>query len=283
MVNPGSKSGFAGGIDPKLLRNDCGTPEKFGLAYCARDARQKPVYALIGDSKAAALFQGLFRTSHRGGRWLFMGGNNNQGSPAPILSENPIYERYQDLANIALNRVIAREEIEWVVLVAATRVLFDLNTDKSIESLPANENYDEALLGMGRAVNRLLAAGKKIILLVDNPTFPDPKDCMNRQTGSEVVNRLLLNNPNEKCSITIEHHLELSAQYRQLLREIAARNPYTVKIFDTTRYLCDSDKGVCRSHKDGRLLYSYSDHISDYAAGLIGRGINDFLRAEKKN
>jgi hypothetical protein len=29
--------------------------------------------------------------------------------------------------------------------------------------------------------------------------------------------------------------------------------------------------------KNDRLLYSYSDHISDYAAGLIGKELNGYL------
>ena len=37
-------------------------------------------------------------------------------------------------------------------------------------------------------------------------------------------------------------------------------------------------KGLCEISKNGRLLYSYSDHISDYSAGLIGRPLNEWLK-----
>ena len=49
-------------------------------------------------------------------------------------------------------------------------------------------------------------------------------------------------------------------------------------IVDTTPYLCDEEQGLCLAHKNGRRLYEYSDHISDYAAGLIGEGLNGMLR-----
>jgi len=42
--------------------------------------------------------------------------------------------------------------------------------------------------------------------------------------------------------------------------------------------MCDESKGLCEISKNGRLLYSYSDHISDYSAGLIGRPLNEWLR-----
>jgi hypothetical protein len=35
---------------------------------------------------------------------------------------------------------------------------------------------------------------------------------------------------------------------------------------------------VCLPVKDGRLMYWLTDHVSDYAAGLIGRELNDLVR-----
>lgn len=278
LLNPDKRSGFDGGFSKKYLLDDCGvTGKDKKFAYCTQDLRQTPRFAMIGDSKAAALFTGLFRTSKEGGRWLFMGGNNKYGSPAPVLSDQPIYKRYQRLAGAAINGVISQDNIETVALVTATRVLFNLENDRTIKDLPSNTNYQLALDGLGRAVNKLVTAGKNVVLVVDNPTFPDPRDCMERETSSMFLNRLLLGGPNEDCSIKIEKHVSLSSKYRELLLEIAAMHPNRVHVFDTMKYLCDMEAGVCRSHKDGRFLYSYSDHLSDYGAGLIGKGLNEYL------
>ena len=159
----------------------------------------------------------------------------------------------------------------------ATRSLFDLKTDYSIEGLPASPLYKEARDGLLAAIERLVRAGKQVVMVVDNPTLPYPKDCIERRTSSELLNNILLKEENTKCSLSLEHHLELSSQYRQLLTEVAANDPEHITVFDTIEYLCDTRIGVCKSHKNGRLLYSYTDHISDYAAGLIGRDLNAYL------
>ena len=41
--------------------------------------------------------------------------------------------------------------------------------------------------------------------------------------------------------------------------------------------MCDMPQEVCLPNKNGRVLYSGTDHISDYAAGLIGRDLDEFL------
>jgi hypothetical protein len=65
------------------------------------------------------------------------------------------------------------------------------------------------------------------------------------------------------------------------LTRLEKNNPGAVTIFYTTPILCDEKKGLCEISKNGRLLYSYSDHISDYASGLIGKPLNELLRAQK--
>jgi hypothetical protein len=66
------------------------------------------------------------------------------------------------------------------------------------------------------------------------------------------------------------------------LAKLEKNNPGIVKIFYTTPILCDESKGLCEISKNGRLLYSYSDHISDYSAGLIGRPLNEWLQGLNK-
>ena len=163
------------------------------------------------------------------------------------------------------------------MLVTATRVLFRLKTDFSIADLPNSKHYNKALEGLIRATDKLVQAGKKVILLVDNPTLPDPKDCLDRTTSSAILNALLVKKVNERCKVDINRHLELSKKYRDLLNEVAQQNPSMIKILDPTSRLCDMEEGICRSHFNGHRLYRYTDHISDYAAGLIGKDINAFV------
>ena len=64
-----------------------------------------------------------------------------------------------------------------------------------------------------------------------------------------------------------------------VLMEIQRRYPGQVEIFDATDILCERPLNVCSSARGKRALYSYSDHVSDYAAGMIGRELNAFLAA----
>lgn len=251
----------------------------FGI--CRQDSRQIPKYALTGDSKAGVLWKGLFRQSTENGRWLVISnGKGVNATPINVLSGNEIYKPYQLLTNIAIEAISKTKSIETVVLVTATRNLFQLKNDYSIEDLPTSKNYEAALDGLNRTTSKLISAGKKIVIVVDNPTFPDPKDCLSRTTSSKSLNYILhlyQKEPNWRCQLDISRHIELTKKYRDLLIEVKSKNPDKIKIFDTTEHLCDLNLGVCLPYKNGHFLYGVTDHISNYAAGLIGRDLNDFL------
>ena len=279
QLNPGMDTQWDG-RDRGVLTGGCGIEndqQRRLFAECSQDSRNTPRYAILGDSKATALFRGVVRTSDEKGRWLCIGGNGPNGAPAPIISNEKIYAEHQKLTRIAMQALIENKNIDIVVLVVASRTLFKLKTDSSIESLPQSEHFEAAHEGLNIAIQKLVQAGKKVILVVDNPTLPDPKNCIARRTSSQMLNKLLLNDKSGRCQIALDRHLQLSQNYRKLLTEIAANDPQNIVVFDTLKYLCETDPAVCRSYKNGRLLYSYTDHISDYAAGLIGKELNAFL------
>jgi peptidoglycan/LPS O-acetylase OafA/YrhL len=76
------------------LLSSCGlTSESLKLIpVCQQDSRSPIKYALLGDSKASAMWRGLVKTSDSSGRWLFIGGscsgrpNRNRFSTAGIAS-----------------------------------------------------------------------------------------------------------------------------------------------------------------------------------------------------
>jgi hypothetical protein len=177
----------------------------------------------------------------------------------------------------ALKSLAENKQVEIVLIATATRSLFRLKNATDIEDLDASPNYQIALDGLQRTVDVLKAAGKKVVFLIDNPTLPHPEDCMPRVTTSEVFNRLLKQTLNQRCQLPLERHLELSRKYRLLLSTLAANNKGTVTLFDTIPFLCNQIEKVCSTTKDGRLLYGGTDHISDHAAGLIGRELNVYL------
>lgn len=272
------KSGFEG-ADNGVAVEGCGVDanEAKLFADCVHDPRKTVRYALLGDSKAASIFGGLVRTSSEQGRWLFIGGNNGNGAPVPVISTNEIYAPFQKLASIALNAISKNKNIETVVLVMATNNLFPLNNNTSIEELPKTKYYPAALEGLDNAVSELTTAGKKVVLLVDNPTLPDPHDCLPRKIKYGIISALLKPTPIPACGVSVARHLELSQRYRELLDEVASRHPDQVAVFDTLKYMCDVDAKMCLPYRNGHMLYSYTYHISDYAAGLIGHDLNLYL------
>lgn len=277
-LNPILSSGFDGGTENHFAEG-CETTKQISdtFAVCAHDSRGPIRYALIGDSKADSIFAGLVRTSTEKGRWLIMGGNGDNGAPVPVFSNEEIYKKYQLPIHRAVDAVIANPNIKTVLFVAAARNLFHLKNDSSIEDLPESKNYDLAFQGISQVTEALIKANKKIIFLIDNPTLAQPEDCIQRHFSIRLISQILPKEINPHCLITIEKQQELQKQYLGLLDQIQKAYPKNVSLFPTIKYLCDEHSEVCTSTKNNRLLYSYSDHISDYAAGLIGKDLNEVI------
>jgi peptidoglycan/LPS O-acetylase OafA/YrhL len=273
------ESGFDGGW-PKYGRScDFVKPEDRSLFYCAVDARGSPRYALIGDSKAGALFQGLFRTADGNANWLYIG-SGDSGPLVPVISDDPIYRIYKKRpVEVALQIINKMESVDTVVIATSARALFQLKVDYSIEDLPESKSYAPARRGLGWVVSELISKGKRVVLLVDNPTLPHMDHCINRKTASDLLDGLLVKSSDGSCFLPIEKHRRLSKIYRDMLYEIEAEHHGKVFVFDATDILCDVQSGVCPPFKNDRPLYGVTDHISDYGATLVGRSLNDFLNS----
>lgn len=289
-LNASLTTGWDGG-DHGYPVSGCGIPDeatrKLFLA-CAMDRRPTVRYALLGDSKAQSLFPGLVRTSDSRGRWLLIGGNGPNGPFVPLLSETA--RDSERLTRRAIDAVVANPSIDTVVLVSATRILFGIN-ERIDDGNQANYDYHylarlpeagtvrEVSASLTRAIDILVSGGKHVVIVVDNPALPEPQDCIARKTAIEPLNAVLPTY-NQDCHIPLATYEAHIAVYRKLLAEIADRHHGAVRIFDPTDIYCDARAGVCGPIRNGRLLYAYTDHISDYAAGLVGIRLNELLGRE---
>ncbi len=255
---------------------DADAAKKFEV--CQSDVRGVARFALLGDSKAAALAPGIFRESGPGGYWLFIGGSNRSGALIPVVSDAAQYAPFQELTKIALDGMAANREIEVVVLTTATRRLFGLENYDSIDDLPANKSFNLVLGGLDRTVDRLVKAGKKVVITVDNPALKEPKKCYSRASGLDFVNDFLQLIPNRSlCHITFDRHMELSKQYREVLEILEAKYAGKLRIFDPLNLLCDMKNRICASALNGVPLYGYSDHISERASVLVANKLIPFV------
>jgi peptidoglycan/LPS O-acetylase OafA/YrhL len=287
-INTDLKSGSDGGDQGNMIVECGNTTEQDRKLFrvCAQDKRGNVRFALLGDSKADSFHTGLVRTSTDHGRWLFIGGNGPNGSPTPLLSSYPDPNR--PLTNIAIKAIVENKDIEVVAIITAIRSVFTLSDGvkggnlatydyKYLEKLPASGRSDAAFKEMNRVVEIFVSAGKRVILVVDNPALPNPQDCINRRSSSDLVN-VFLGKFNNDCTIRLNDFKEQTKNYMNVLLNIQRTHPNSVRIFDPTEIYCDSTKGVCEAVREGRLLYSYTDHISDYASGLAGAGLNKFIQ-----
>ncbi len=273
----GKEAANDGGYPVKALE-ECGLSRDEQAKFtCLSDSRSPIKYALLGDSKALAILSGLMRTSTEGGRWLMIA-NGAKATPVPLISDHPAYKEYQPAILQAVQAINANPALENVVLVTATRNLFQLKNDTDIEDLDRSSFYEPARAGLQNTIDRFKSANKKVTIVVDNPTFPHPEDCLLRVTSSDLLNRFLKKTLNQRCLLPLDRHLHLSKKYRDLLNEIAIKNPDHVRIFDTTPFLCNVETRLCETKQNDKLMYVFTDHISDYAAGMIGKDLNHFLQ-----
>lgn len=284
--NAAIDSGFDGG-DMGYMIHECGIDENIRKLFriCAKDRRGNIRFALMGDSKAEALYGGLVRTSHESGRWLFIGGHGPNGAPTPLLAADPDPNR--PLTHHAIEAINNNGDIEVVVLVTAIRSLFTLSDGVKngnfstydpayLRNLSTSPRFDDAFTELNRVVDKFVTRGKKVVLVVDNPALPNPQDCIQRQASAKLMNSGL-GKTNPACTIQLDTFNTQIQLYRKLLNEIKSAHPISVDIFDPTDIYCDTKRRTCEATKNGKLMYSYTDHISDYAAGLVGVKLNRFL------
>ncbi|NML43831.1 acyltransferase [Ramlibacter sp. G-1-2-2] len=272
------RPGFQLDHDP-VLAEGCGLAEPSArgeVLRCLHDSRGPQRFALLGDSKAEALFDGLVRTSSPAGRWLFVGGTREHSSVVPVVSDLPQYRRNQVALRVALDAVARNPQVETVVIATATRSLYRLKREDTIKDLRANSNHAVARDGLRSVAAELLRAGKKVVLLVDNPTLPDPAQCLLplRFGVLQGMVESFASPVPQHCQITVQRHRELSEPYLRMLQQVRKLAPDRVTVVDTLPFLCDMVHGTCRSQDKEGALYSYTDHISALAATRIGAFLN---------
>lgn len=262
------------------LTDGCGmtSDESRAIANCVSDKRNTPVFAVLGDSKAAALFPGLVRNSTARGRWLLIGGSGAYGAPIPVISDAQPYRNFERLTVAASDAIARNPAIRVVVLTTAIRSLFRTDDDRYLENLPTSPNYQIARDGLDRMIAKLVAAGKTVVITIDNPSLADPLECMTRRTKPKFLAALFTHEMNRRCAISIDENHRRARIYLDLLGDLAAKWGRHLVLYDPVDALCIAAQDICPSERDGHLLYSYGDHISDYASSLMGRALMQLIR-----
>lgn len=255
------------GADRNHLHKECGLPEpeRQRFQFCLSSDGEAPRFAVLGDSKAEALFYGLARESKPGMRGVLI------GSVRPPKRGAPATDSRQTKNRLALQSVLDDPAIKVVVFIVALRSTFPVNGDTGFVEGNVAPAMADGIAAYSDAIHKIDAAGKRAMFVIDNPTLPDPRSCISGgMTSSDFLNQFIRRNPNARCTIRYADHLAGTKVYRQFAADILKANP-SLTIYDPTSLLCDTSRDECSISRDGKFLYSYSDHISDYANTLIAR------------
>ena len=93
-------------------------------------------------------------------------------------------------------------DVKIVAIVAATRQIFKLKSENSIADLET-KHFEPAFEGMQGMVRLLTASGKKVVLVIDNPTLAAPEDCEARTTYFAGLNWILGHAENTMCKLKL--------------------------------------------------------------------------------
>ncbi|WP_321789655.1 acyltransferase family protein [Paraburkholderia sp. J94] len=248
--------------------------------FCSTDKRATPRYAMWGDSKADAAYWGLVRHSQPGESWLLIA----RAGCAPTVSAEGVptagigQARCTEATATALRMLVNNSEIGTVVLTMAAR---DLLAPPSPDQHAPRTEPSDALAGVDNLVKVLMRAGKRVAFVIDTPTLAEPHQCMDRRPAAWEPVRSFLHidddvSANDRCAISYHAHLQATRAYRALVAQLQKRNP-DLLVYDPTPLLCDIRHDTCPMTVNGSFLYSYSDHISDYANGLIAPQLSHLL------
>ena len=273
LLNKEFVKGYDGGSRGNLI--SCGVLDEM----CRKDKRGNVRFAIMGDSKAGSLAPGLVRSSNDSGRWLVMSKAGVLMYPiqnAPLTTE------------LAIQAIVSNQDIEVVVLAGSIRSLFPGNYPAWVDGkyngaymyqfTPNQELLNKVFEHLSRGVDVFVSAGKKVVLVVDNPSLDEVRDCIKRVTSLTFFNRLLDGSNNNFCAVSLSEFYAHTKGYREMFAKIESNHPGSVFVFDPTDIYCDTAENVCKVFRYGRPMYGNTDHISDFAAGLVGAKLNGFIK-----
>ena len=263
-------SSLAMGADRSRLLRECLVAEENKKIFqtCWTDPKGQPRLAVIGDSKAEAIFYGLARESFADASWMML------GNMTPVASDFTRFDAKNTLrTNLATEALLKNKDIEVVLMGVALRSIFAVQETYSHESMVSSPHYQNSLLGLSKTVDQLEKSDKQVIFFMDHPGFPDPKSCISGgMTKNDFLNQFLNRKVNPRCSMTYEQYRFDSQRYFEFVADLKKLHP-KLYVYDPISLVCDIPNNRCEIAKDGRFLYSYGDHLSDYANSMIAKDL----------
>jgi len=212
--------------------------------------------AILGDSHAGTLFIGLSeRLPAR--EWGIAVYPVSCGAPYPRLATGladagarGVREEGHRLIELAYREVTSDPTVTTVLLAHNPKCSW--HDAKDLDD-PAADDRQAMASAMRRGLSALFAAGKRVILVLDNPALPfPPRECQPRPVPFRQPAR---------CSFPRQLYDQDPAfsQYRELALQMQREFP-RLELFDLAPLFCDD--AICRlADARGRLLYLDDNHL----------------------
>jgi hypothetical protein len=255
------------------FKQDCIDKFENGInekSYCLiENAELEPTALLVGDSHANHLYSGLIQNNALTGGNLL---NRGAGACFPFY-DNPSAANTMcpTLIDGLLEMAQTTTSIKTIIL--AGRAITELNEEHFLPKIntlgelnsTSNEENNPYLIfknGMQKTLQRLTAANKQIVFVLDTPDLEfDPIACLNRPW------RLDESALKTMCAVPRSQVNSRRQKYLEIVMPILNEFP-NVKVFDPLPALCDEN--YCWAVKDKKLLYRDHDHLNETGAIYLG-------------
>ena len=240
------------------------------IRYCNLTSSKKAKIALIGDSHARALYDGLaFYLKKYNQDLLNLGGRLFLGVETYPIGDKKEIEVYKGGIR-ATQFVLQEPSIETVVMVSKGHYLTDNNwVFKLINNQNLKDKKQVWEIAMRKTLDSAIENNKEVVFVIDNPSLGfDPKSCIYGRPFSKN------NSIKKSCTIPKSKYENESKIYRKLVMSILNDYP-SVKVFDAAEYLCDEKK--CYGMLNGKILYRDNDHLSLEGGKLISKELVKLL------
>jgi len=255
-----------------------------GLSFCRLSDGGQPSAAIFGDSHADHLFPGIAGGDHQR-TWLLIGHTGCAPVEGVLSHLNGTPEECFSRNDRILSILTSAKSISTVVLSAnASYYISEGETytpgytgawspknwrlQSARNPRPDEEKKAVFAAGLGRTIDILERAGKRVIAFVDVPGLPFmPFDCGRRSTFGVV---------NTVCSIDRNFVTAKQKNYREIISGMHRAHP-AVLIFDSIDFLCPDS--ACDIGKNASY-YRDAHHLSLEGSGHLGQAFVAWLNSK---